>query len=64
MAPACIAAQVAVLVGVGVFRRIRKYRELESALSQSKAVDVAKRGTTRQSTWDEIRQLPAEHHNH
>ena len=49
---AFVAAQVAVLVGIGIFRQKRQCRALESGPSESQGTDIAKELATTELAWD------------
>ena len=50
-----VLAQVALLMGIGIFRRKRKYRDLESLTSESQVTGTANEITTTESAWDGFR---------
>ena len=54
---AFVVAQVAVLMGIGIFRRKRKYRDLESLTRESQVVGTAKEFAATKSAWDGFREF-------
>ena len=54
---AFVVAQVAVLVGIGIFRQRRKFRGLESLPGKSPVTGTAKESTTTEPAWDGFREF-------
>ena len=54
---AVLVAQVAVLLGIGIFRQRQKYRALESLPGESPVVGAAKKFATTESAWDGFREF-------
>ncbi len=54
---AFVVAQVAVLMGIGIFRQRRKYRDLESLPSESQVAGTAKEFATTETAWDGFKEF-------
>jgi ferredoxin-NADP reductase len=54
---AFVVAQVAVLMGIGIFRQRRKYRDLESLPGESQVAVTAKEFATTENAWDGFREF-------
>ena len=52
-----VLAQVALLMGIGIFRRKRKYRDLESLTSESQVTGTAKEFATTEPAWGGFREF-------
>jgi ferredoxin-NADP reductase len=52
-----VAAQVVVLMGIGIFRQRRRYLNLESLPGESPVAGIAKKVATREPAWDGFREF-------
>jgi ferredoxin-NADP reductase len=54
---AFVVAQVAVLMGIGIFRQRRKYRDLESLPGEAQVAGTEKESATTEPAWDGFREF-------
>ena len=52
-----VLAQVALLMGIGIFRRKRKYRDLESLTSEPQITHTEKEFATQEPAWGGFRKF-------